>query len=1058
MIISDYAITRRTTVFVLMFIIAVAGIYAYLTLPREATPDVTIPYILVVTANRGVGPSDIENTITTPLETELEGLDDVKKMTSISSEGASMVIIEFEASVDIDDALRKVKDRVDRAKGDLPSEATQPSVQEINISEFPIVIVNIFGQADPDRQRNLMILRKIADELKDRFESIPGVLDVKRAGGLTPEVRIEIDPDRLSAYRIPASLLVARYMGEDVKISAGSSDFGAQSFDIRVPMEFERDIESAKNIIIHKDGERAVYLGDLADIVPGYEKEDTRSRFNGQDSISLAILKKSGENIIYTVGGVKYIIDRVMESGQIPAGVKIALTQDHSDFIQKLVDDLDNNIYTGFFLVIAVVLVAMGARNSFFVGIAIPFSLLLTLAVLSIAGITLNFVVLFSLILALGMLVDNAIVIVENIYRHQQIGFGRVEAALKGTAEVAWPITTSTLTTLAAFFPLLFWPGIMGEFMSYLPITVIISLSASLFVALVINPAACAAFLKVPKKRIWGGGPRPLHPVLKAYQRILRSALRWKWSVTVLAFGALFGVAMLWGANARMQFMPDAEPQQAFVDLSMPEGTLLEKTDERIKFLEKGITETEGSADIKATTASIGSRGAGGLISAGTASNIGRISLEFKDIALRQGNTSDLIERIRARFSEVAGCEIRVQAEEMGPPSGAPVNIEIAGEDYDLLGEIAAKVTRVVREIPGVVDLRDDYEPGRPELKVMVDRKRAAMLGLSPLMTGLTVQTAYRGTKVGVVRVSEEEYDVKVIAPEKHRTGFGMLDKLYLATETGSLVPASSVADWEITGGLGVIRRIDRSKVVSISSDVAKGFNTEFVRRDVQKALNERISGELPRGYTIKLTGEQEMMVEAQQFLGKAFVIGILLITLILIAQFNSLRLPIIVMSSVVLSTGAVFLQLIVLDMPFGVVMTGIGVISLAGVVVNNAIVLIDYMTKLRERGMPAFEAVVEAGTTRLRPVLLTAITTVIGLFPMAFGFSVDFKKMALASGKEMSQWWGGMAWAVIFGLGLATLLTLVVVPTLYCILMRVDTRTEREKDSTGPLDDASMV
>jgi multidrug efflux pump subunit AcrB len=624
-----------------------------------------------------------------------------------------------------------------------------------------------------------------------------------------------------------------------------------------------------------------------------------------------------------------------------------------------------------------------------------------------------------------------------------------------GTREVAWPIITSTLTTLAAFGPLLLWDSIMGEFMGYLPLTLIICLTSSLFVALVINPAVCAAFMRVKPGHKWGSQGRELGLFLRGYRGIITTAVRWKYTTALVSFAIFFGIIAIYvlsGLGA--EFFPKTDPPRASVDITFPEGTLLKTTKKLAISLEEEIQGLPGAQDVDSITTTVGSRGVSQLFSTGgTAPNIARLSLEFKDMDERQGSTTAFVENIRHRFSRVAGADLRVRKEEMGPPGGDPVNVEIHGDDYKLLGELAAKAKKIIRDVAGVVDIRDDFEPGRPELEIIVDRKRAALLGLSPLEAGMTLQTAYRGTKIGVLRLGDEEYDVNIIATEKDRQGFAMLDKLFLTTQTGRLVPASSVADWRIRGGQGSIKKIDRDLVVSVSSDVSPGFQAESVREAVNSALAD-FKAKLPPGYFVTLTGEQEMMGDAKTFLTKAFIIAIFLIALILISQFNSIRLPIIILSSVLLSFIGVFFGLLVLGKPFIIMMTGIGVISLAGVVVNNAIVLVDYITKLRERGLTPFEAIIEAGLTRLRPVLLTAITTIFGLIPMAVGLSFDFHRGTFASGKEMAQFWSPMAWAVIFGLAVATILTLVVLPTLYAVLMGVRPRTSPEPQGEGEGED----
>jgi multidrug efflux pump len=779
----------------------------------------------------------------------------------------------------------------------------------------------------------------------------------------------------------------------------------------------------------------------VAKIVPGFQEETTRSRFNGEESIGLVVQKKTGENLIRTAEGIKWVLEEGKRSGRIPAGVAVNITLDESKRIRSLVDDLDNNILTGFLLVAGFVMIVMGLRNATFVAIAIPFSFLITLAYFWMQSISLNFVVLFSLIMALGMVTDNAIVVVENIFRHRQMGFGPDEAAMKATGEVAWPVITSTLTTLAAFAPLLFWPGIMGKFMGFLPHTVIVALVASLFVGLVINPTVCAKWMRVPKGKVWGSGGRKLNVFMRFYKRVLETSLHHKWIVAGGSFGVLAGVSALFVAsNPGIEFFPSSEPASAYVDVNLPEGTRLAKTDRLARRLEGVANEGDIAHDAKSLSASVGTRGITShvLMQETGAPNIARVSIEFKDIEERVRKSSDIIEGLRETINRFAVGEIQVKQQAMGPSTDAPVNLEIAGDDYEVLGKLAENIRRIVQDVPGVVDLRDDYEPGRPELKVVVDRKRAALLGLSPLQVGLTIQTAYRGSKVGVVRYGEDEYDVNVIAPKAERVGFGLLDKLYLTTLAGDLVPASAVASWNLGGGSGVIRRVDRRRVVTVAGDVAKGFRSPEVRMSVEKALKDFKDKELPPGYGIRLTGEQEMMDEAQSFLVIAFVVACFLIALIMIAQFNSMRIMMIIMSEVVLSLTGVFVGLLVTGMPFCVIMTGIGVVSLAGVVVNNGIILMDFTQKLRERGLHPFHALVEAGITRFRPVMLTAIVTVAGLLPMAIGLNIDFHHGKIAFAKEMAQMWSPMAVAVILGLSIATVLTLVVAPNLYAILYSV--------------------
>ncbi len=1038
MVISDYAIRKKTTVFVLMFIFLVTGLYAYLTLPREAAPDVEIPFVIVMTTYQGASPDVVEKTVTIPLERELKSITGIKEMNSMSAEGASMVFMEFETDVDIDDALRDVKDGVDRVKGDL-GDADEPVVLELNISEFPVMILNISGRLAQDKERNLIALKAIADELEELIEGVPGVLDAIVVGGLVPEVRIELDPDKLAAYRVPAAALVAKYLSEDVDISGGTTDMGRLKYDIRIPMEFERNVEAAYDIMVQNLGSKGVYLADLATIVASYEEEASAARFNGEDTVSIIIQKQSGKNLLILAAIVKHILNEVRASGKVPAELSFDISNDQSEFVKMIVDDLDNNIFTGFVLIFVVIFLSLGLRNSFFVALAVPFSLLISLTVLAIMDIKLNFVVLFSLILSLGMLVDNAIVIVENIYRHRQEGYGKVEAAMKGTGEVAWPVVTSTLTTICAFAPMLFWPGIVGEFLGYLPRTVIITLLSSLFVALVISPTLCAAFMKVKESSVHEKGARPVGRFMRFYQSFLKTAVVHRKKFVLGSFVLLILAAAAYGMFGKgTQFFPESEPRNGYVDIRLPEGSKLDTTDAvalEIEDIIEKLDMEDGHKDVKFMVSSIGSRGSSGMgFSFGASTpNLARISLEFIDLEKRKTPASVFIKQLRGKLSHFAGVELDVQQEEEGPPSGPPVNVEISGDDYELLAKIAGEAKDIVKNIPGVVGLKDDVERGRPELRVIVDRNKAAVLGLNPLTVGTVIKTAYRGQKVGVFRIGDEEYDVIVIASEYYRRGFHLLDKLYVSTMTGQQIPASTVASWSIVGAPGVIRRIDQRRVVTLSGEV-EGRLSPAVRADITKAL-EPVVQKLPEGYAIRLTGEEEMQQEASEFLSRAFIIAIMLIILVLISQFNSVLLPLIIMVSVLLSLVGVLLGLLVTSTPFVIIMTGMGVISLAGVVVNNAIVLIDYIQKLRGRGLRVVDALVNAAMTRLRPVLLTAITTILGLIPMGIGVSFDFKQGKFNVGTEMAQFWSPMARAVIFGLAFATVLTLIMVPTFFYIV-----------------------
>jgi len=716
----------------------------------------------------------------------------------------------------------------------------------------------------------------------------------------------------------------------------------------------------------------------------------------------------------------------------MPPSLKIDLTADMSDDVRLMVADLENNILSGLILVLAVIFAFIGGRSAIFVALAIPYSMFLTFSLLMGLDISMNMVVLFSLILALGMLVDNGIVIVENIYRHMQEGLPRQEAALAATNEVAWPVITSTLTTLGAFVPMLFWPGIMGEFMGYLPQTLIMALSSSLFVALVINPVLSARYQTVkvkPPKKAKDGKEKPRKEILikRIYLAVLVFALRHRLFVVLAGFALLVASIAAYGAYGKgTEFFPETEPRRAYVHIKAPEGTNLDASDRIVAQVEEIVSEYE---DIRHVISNIGAEGGDPFSQGGTGTHISRVVLDFKDFHERSRPSSEIIREVRERIlTSIHGADIQVEKEEEGPPTGPPVNLEIYGKDILTLGELASRVRKAVKDVPGLVDLKDNFVRGKPEIRIRVDKEKAALMGLDTYTIAYTVKSAINGTKVGVYREGKDEYDILARLPEKDRQSIEGVKRITVSGPRGEPIPLTSVAEVSIESGLGAIMRLDQKRVVTVSGDVSGRLANDVIR-DMEEILKRDVAW--PRGYDYQFTGEQEEQAKAQAFLGKAFVATIFIILLILLTQFNSLFTPLIILTSVVLSLIGVFVGLLITGTAFGVIMTGIGVISLAGVVVNNAIVLIDYYHQLMERGLTSYDALIRAGLVRFRPVMLTAITTILGLLPMATGVSFDFRKMAWDIGGESSQWWGPMAVAVIFGLAVATLLTLVVVPVL---------------------------
>ena len=1076
---SNWAIRHRITVFVGILVIVLAGLSSYASLPRESSPDITMPLVLVTTPYFGVAPSDIETLVTNPMEEELEQLRDVREIRSTSAEGASIVSIEFEPGVDIDEALAKVRERVDAAETSLPSDAEDAIVTEIAISEFPVIVVNISGDV------GLVALKRAAEEMQDEIERIPGTLEVNLIGGLEREIVVEADPHLLDYYRVTLLELVGTLQSANINLPGGAIDVGSFNYLVRVPGEFT-SVTEIEEVIVRMEEGQPIRVRDVARVVDRYQDEATYSRIGGTQSVSLTVSRRAGENIIQITDEVKAIVDTY----QANFGETLTFTTlaDISDDIRRQLNELENNIMTGLVLVTLVLVFFMGElrdglyaligigagmtalffgaqalgqtpnlvllfclsavgtavvvgglRNALFVAAAIPLSMLISFTALSALGITLNIVVLFSLVLALGMLVDNAIVTVENIYRHGSMGKSMTRAAMDGVAEVAWPIITSTATTIFAFIPLLFWPGIMGEFMYFMPLTVVIVLAASLFVALVINPVLCASFMRVRRVESGTGNAEvedteaiPNNAVYRAYGGLLRFATRPVGAIAVLvaSVGLFVGtLAYYGGANHGVEFFPETTPEQAFISVTLPDGSNVDASDRVVRQVERIL---EDEPNILTFVADVGA-GNGGQMdfgAGGTAPHRSRITIDFVPASEREEPVFDTLERIRGELASVPGADFEIDKAQEGPPQGLPISLEIVGDDYAALGQLALEVGRIVRDVEGVVDLKDDYEAGRPEVRVEVDRDEASRVDVSVSTVANTVRAAINGIEASTYRENDEEFDIVVRLDEFDRDSIEDVERLTVSDSDGDQVPITEIANVRLGRGLGSIRHVDGERVVAVSADVADGFQDIEVLSRVREAVASQV--ELPPGYEVRYTGQNQDQEESSAFLGSALLSGLFLIALILITQFNSLLQPGIILASVLLSLIGVLWGLLVRELPFNIIMTGLGVISLAGIVVNNAIVLIDYINQLKQRGLTSAEAIINGGLVRFRPVMLTATTTALSLMPTVLGYNLDMKNATIASGGTSVELWGPMATAVVAGLAVATFLTLVVVPALF--------------------------
>ncbi|MBA4313386.1 MAG: AcrB/AcrD/AcrF family protein [Chlorobiaceae bacterium] len=1045
------AVDNKVVVYILIAMIVLFGWASYNRLPREATPEVLIPWIIVATPYVGVSPVDIEGLITKPLERTLKGLKDVKQITSVSKEGLSTIRVEFNTGIDIDEALRRVRDKVNTTRSQLPADILDPIISEINISEFPILFVNVGGDV------GLARLKNIAEDVRDKIEGIPGVLRADVSGGLEPEVQINVDVYRMNAYQISFDDIANAIRSENLSIPGGSIDTKEKNLTIRIPGEF-KDVIPLENIVLKIQHDKPIYLRDVAKVNYSFEDRQSYARLNGTEVVSLAVRKRAGENLLRITDEVKRIVKE--EQVQLPNGIILTVSNEQATFVTRMVKELENSIMTGMFLVVLSLFMFFGFKNSLLISTAIPLSMFVGFVVISMLGITLNMVVLFSLVMVLGILVDDAIVVIENIYRHQQeYNEPPLVAAKKAAGEVFVPVLTSTITTLSAFLPLAFWPGIVGDFMKYFPFTLIITLTASLFVAYVISPVQGAQWINY-KKEIIKAKKNLAHPhwyrkynpftilyhkvdelffpwMQKEYVRTLRWTLNRKGLTVLASFVFLIFVIILFALfNKGVEFFPTTEPAQMSINIEAPSGTSLDVTNGISKIIEERLNQIPGKHDVEFVATSIGTSDDPFDFGGQGTSNKGQIAINFFEKIKRKQSTFQTLEEVRKTTVGIAGGDIRVVKEEMGPPVGAPVSIEVSGEDYSQLASLSKLIREKIKNVTGLVDLKDDYNTGRPEVEIIIDREKAGLLWTSTGRIASTVRAAIAGVEASKYRVGEDEYKIRVRLREDQRTSQTDLENLRInfMNQKGQLlsIPLTSVATISRTTAVTDIRRKDQKRVITVSANVEGRVQSEVIN-DVKN----RIAGiNFPAGYNIKLTGSEEEQQVAAAFLTNAFVITLLLIFLIMVAEFNSLKVPFVIMLSVILSLIGVLVGLLITQTPASVIMTGVGTVALAGLVVRNGIVLLDFVKhKYKEGEVSLDDALVEAGRVRLRPVLLTAAAAVLAVLPMATGFDFDWREFHFVIGAESAGFWRPLAVAIIFGLTISTVLTLVVVPTAYSLL-----------------------
>ncbi len=1120
---SSFAVDNGTSIFILAFMILVLGLQSYSSMPKESYPEASLPTVYINTPYFGNSAAEIENLIARPLEKEISTITGLKTMNSTSIQDFSVILVEFDPDQDQDAVVRKVKDAVDKAKPDLPTDLdTEPSVMEVNFSEFPIMTVNLSGNFSMDE------LRLNAEYLQDKIEELKEVNKATLKGALDREVKVDIDLLKMQALQVSFQDVEMAIAQENLSMSAGEIVANDFRRSIRVIGEFE-DAREMEEVIIKSENMRPIYLKDFATVTYGFEERTSYARSNGLPVIALDVVKRRGGNVIDIAAKIKTLLEK--EKKNIPKGMNIAIFNDTSKYTKESVSTLENSIISGVILVVLVLLFFLGLRQALFVGISIPLSMLMGILFLDMTGTSLNMVVLFGLILALGLLVDNAIVVVENVYRYMQDGYSGIDAAKYGAGEVALPIIASTATTLAAFVPLAMWPGIMGEFMRYFPITLIAVLTSSLFVALVINPVLTSRMMSIDEKAEDAASRRQkmknvlIGALIMIFIGIaghltgrewLRNLMGIATIVSLLNFfvfrpGTFFfqnrglpfledlyhktirivlsgfgpyiafigTIALLIGAfilltlnMPKIEYFSSSDPQYVNVFVDLPLGSDIEATNEVVKSIERDVKDALApySDIVEEVLTQIGEETSdpNSPPEPGVTPHKARITASFVAYQDRDGvSTADAMQAIRDKVQDQPGVSLVIDKNADGPPTGKPVNIELIGDDIDELSNEAERLINYIddQKIAGIEGLQKDVVLAKPEMEVTIDREAARRYGLSTAQIASAIRTSVYGKEVSKFKVGEDEYPIMIRLNEESRysTSDLMNQKITFRNQSNGRivqVPISSVTDYSFKTSYNAIKRKDQKRVITIYSNVLAGYNANEVVNKIKQSLTQY---DFPNNIAHDFTGEQEQQAEDMEFLNGAFMIAIFLIFIILVAQFNSIYSPIIIVLSVVFSTIGVFLGYAITGRTIGIVFTGVGIISLAGIVVNNAIVLMDYINLLIQRKRESMgiehlflmdkedvkDAIIKGGATRLRPVLLTAITTVLGLIPLAIGFNINFFTIIsdldpqVYLGGDTTALWGSLAWTVIYGLVFSTFLTLVIVPAMYWLAYRLKYRVE---------------
>ncbi len=1038
--IIDAAINRSRTVISALLLILVAGTYAYVDIAKESDPDINIPIIYVSMTHEGISPEDAERLLIRPMELELRSIEGVKEMTASASEGHASVTLEFDAGFDVDKALQDVREKVDIAKNELPQETDDPTVNEVNFALFPVIIVTLSGDVP------LRTLIKLAKDLEDRVEGLPGVLEADIGGDREEVLEVIIDPVKLESYKISNAELISTVVNNNKLIAAGSMDTGKGRFSIKVPGLYKTAAD-VLDIPIKVFNDGVVTLRDVTEVRRTFKDAESYARLDGRPAVALEIKKRVGENIIETIEDVKRAV--AVEQKYWPKNVVVTYSQDRSEDIRNMLTDLQNNIISAIILVMVVVISALGVRTAGLVGLSIPGSFLIGILYMYLFGLTINIVVLFGLILAVGMLVDGAIVVTEFADRKMAEGIDKKEAYALAAKRMAWPIIASTATTLAVFMPLMFWPGVVGEFMKYLPLTLITTLTGSLLMALIFVPTLGSVFGKSGSTNsktlaalaaAESGDIRDIGGFTGRYVRFLSVCIKHPTKIVIVGVVTLIGVQAYYATHGNgVEFFPDVEPEMALVYVHARGNMSTDEKDQLVRQVENEVLKLDDFAGVYTRTGSPqqGQRDVAEDV-------IGTIQMEFKDWQDRRP-AEEVFADIRERTAHLTGIMVEAREPDAGPPTGKHIQIQLSSRHPELLPVEVAKIrNHLETKVKDLIDIEDSRPIPGIEWQITVDRAQAGRFGADIQTVGKTIQLVTNGIKADEYRPNDadDEIDIRLRFPDDKRS-IDQLDNLRVMTANG-MVPISNFVKREARQKVGNISRSDAERIMTVKANVAAGVLVDDKVRELQAWMENDAKIDPEVSYVFK--GEDEEQKKAQDFLGKAFAVALFIMAIILVTQFNSFYHAFLILTAVIMSTIGVFVGLIITGQPFGIVMTGVGVIALAGIVVNNNIVLIDTYAHLRRQGMEAMEAVLRTGAQRLRPVMLTTVTTIFGLLPMTLQVNIDFLSREIVTGAPSSQWWVQLSTAVAFGLTFATLLTLVMTPALLMLGANVSNALERRR------------